>query len=200
MNSEEGRTQLEYSLHLRCCVHQSEEHPSSSQIICIRHTNKVPRKAMATFYGFLVGLAIVFLAYSPSSSAVHFVLIHGSGHGAWCWYKLATLLEQAGHKVAAVDLAYSGRNQVPLEFVHTFDEYHKPLFKYLESLSPKEKVVLVGHSYGGYGVSSGLERFPEKVLGGVFASAFMVGPNFTLEDTNKVLGCLQVLELSMIFH
>ncbi|XP_027148622.1 salicylic acid-binding protein 2-like [Coffea eugenioides] len=142
---------------------------------------------MATFYGFLVGLAIVFLACSPSSSAVHFVLIHGSGHGAWCWYKLATLLEQAGHKVAAVDLAYSGRNQVPLEFVHTFDEYHKPLFKYLESLSPKDKVVLVGHSYGGYGVSSGLERFPEKVLGGVFASAFMVGPNFTLEDTNKFL-------------
>ncbi|XP_027090911.2 methyl jasmonate esterase 1 [Coffea arabica] len=142
---------------------------------------------MAAFNRFLVGLVIVFLVSSPSSSALHFLLIHGSGHGAWCWYKLATLLEQKGHNVTALDLAYSGRNQVPLERVHTFDEYHKPLSEYMKSLSPEDKVVLVGHSYGGYGVSWVMERFPEKVLGGVFASAFMVGPNFTLEDTNKLL-------------
>ncbi|CDP19871.1 unnamed protein product [Coffea canephora] len=29
--------------------------------------------------------------------------------------------------------------------------------------------------------------FQKRSLGGVFASAFMVGPNFTLEDTNKIL-------------
>ena len=75
---------------------------------------------------------------------------------------------------------------MPLERVHTIDEYHKPLSKDMKSLSPEDKVVLVGHNYGGYGVSWVKERFREKVLGGIFSSAFMVGPNFTLEDTNKV--------------
>nr|XP_027122898.1 esterase PIR7B-like [Coffea arabica] len=82
---------------------------------------------MAAFNRFLVGLVIVFLAYSPSSSALHFLLIHGSGHG--------------GHNVTALDLAYSGRNQVPLERVHTIDEYHKPLSKDMKSLSPEDKLL-----------------------------------------------------------
>ncbi|KAI5673604.1 hypothetical protein M9H77_13968 [Catharanthus roseus] len=40
----------------------------------------------------------------------HFVLVHGSCHGAWSWYKLRPLLESAGHKVTAVNLSASGIN------------------------------------------------------------------------------------------
>ena len=39
---------------------------------------------------------------------MHFVLIHGACHGAWCWYKVATLLKSSGHKVIALDVAASG--------------------------------------------------------------------------------------------
>ena len=50
----------------------------------------------------------------------HFVLVHGMCHGAWCWYKLATLLEQAGHRVTAPDLSASGMNLRKIEEVESF--------------------------------------------------------------------------------
>ncbi|KAL3529958.1 hypothetical protein ACH5RR_009280 [Cinchona calisaya] len=137
---------------------------------------------MAIYNIFIMNLAILLLVYSRPITAAHFVLVHGSGHGAWCWYKLATLLEQAGQNVTAIDLAYSGRNEIPLITVRTIDGYHKPLFTYLECLSPQDKVILVGHSYGGYAISSAMERFPAKLTGAVFVSAFMVGPNLTFNQ------------------
>ncbi|XP_057840992.1 methylesterase 17 isoform X2 [Cryptomeria japonica] len=38
----------------------------------------------------------------------HFVLIHGAGHGAWCWYKIVHLLQNAGHKVVLVGHSAGG--------------------------------------------------------------------------------------------
>ncbi|RDY10992.1 Pentatricopeptide repeat-containing protein [Mucuna pruriens] len=102
----------------------------------------------------------------------HFVLVHGVCHGAWCWYKLKSLLESAGHKVTALDLAASGINTLQIEDVHTFSEYSNPLLEFLTLLSPNEKVVLVGHSFGGMTIALAMDRFPEKISLGVFLSAF----------------------------
>jgi hypothetical protein len=33
-----------------------------------------------------------------------FALVHGSWHGAWCWERVAPLLQQGGHQVVAMDL------------------------------------------------------------------------------------------------
>lgn len=114
-------------------------------------------------------------------SCSHFLLIHGACLGAWSWYKLANLLEEAGHKVTALDLAASGRNQEQLQDLPTIDDYHKPLFSFMEALSPGEKVILVGHSMGGYAVSSAMERYPEKIDFGVFVSAYMLGPDLSID-------------------
>ncbi|KAF5945705.1 hypothetical protein HYC85_015933 [Camellia sinensis] len=78
------------------------------------------------------------------TSAKHFVLVHGIFHEAWCWYKLATLLRA-------------------------------PLMEFIASLPDRddEKVVLVGHSYGGLGISLAMERFPEKISAGVFITTYM---------------------------
>ncbi|XP_028111859.1 putative methylesterase 11, chloroplastic [Camellia sinensis] len=43
----------------------------------------------------------------------HFVLVHGGGFGAWCWYKTIALLEEGGFRVTAIDLTGSG--------IHSFD-------------------------------------------------------------------------------
>lgn len=33
-----------------------------------------------------------------------FVLVHGGGHGSWCWDRVVGPLRDAGHRVEAVDL------------------------------------------------------------------------------------------------
>ncbi|KAM5576370.1 methyl jasmonate esterase 1-like [Rosa sericea] len=111
-----------------------------------------------------------------SSGKKHFVLVHGAGHGAWCWYKLATLLNSTGHNVTTIDLAASGINPIQVQQVHSFSDYVEPLIKFLGSLLPKERVILVGHSMGGAVISIAMERFPEKIAAAVYATALMPGP------------------------
>ncbi|XP_058772780.1 polyneuridine-aldehyde esterase-like [Vicia villosa] len=107
----------------------------------------------------------------------HFVLVHGACMGAWCWYKLKPQLESIGHKVTALDLAACGINTQKIEDVHTFADYSKPLLEFLASLDPNEKVILVGHSFGGMSIALAMEKFPEKVSVGVFIAAFIPDTN-----------------------
>jgi len=115
----------------------------------------------------------------------HFVLVHGACHGAWCWYKLKPRLESAGHKVTALDLAASGINLQKMEDVHTFSQYSEALLQLLATIPPNEKVILVGHSLGGLNIALAMEQFPEKILVGVFLTAFTPDiehqPSYVLE-------------------
>uniref|UniRef100_A0A2P2JTU3 Uncharacterized protein MANES_05G114200 n=1 Tax=Rhizophora mucronata TaxID=61149 RepID=A0A2P2JTU3_RHIMU len=103
-----------------------------------------------------------------------FILIHGGGFGAWCWYKTISLLQEAGLLPTAIDLTGSGIDLTDSNAVPTMAEYSKPLINYLESLPEDEKVILVGHSTGGACVSYALEQFPEKVSKAIFLCATMV--------------------------
>ena len=40
---------------------------------------------------------------------MHFLLIHGSWHGAWCWHKIVPRLQAEGHSAHAIDLPGRGR-------------------------------------------------------------------------------------------
>lgn len=54
-----------------------------------------------------------------------FVLIHGASYGAWCWYKVSTLLKSAGHDVTALDMASCGINTTsPRYFFNIFVNLH----------------------------------------------------------------------------
>jgi alpha-beta hydrolase superfamily lysophospholipase len=117
------------------------------------------------------------------SAKKHFVLVHGAGHGAWCWYKLATLLNSTGHNVTTLDLAASGINPIQVQHVHSFSDYVEPLIKFLGSLPPKERVILVGHSMGGAVISIAMERFPDKIAAAVYATALMPGPALSYLST-----------------
>ncbi|XP_017984855.1 PREDICTED: methylesterase 10 [Theobroma cacao] len=109
----------------------------------------------------------------------HFVLVHGACHGAWCWYKVVTLLKSAGHQVTALDLAAFGVHPKQVHELHSMSDYSEPLMEFMESLPPKERVILVGHSMGGVTISIAMERFPEKVSVAVFAPASMPGPELS---------------------
>ncbi|KAL2333622.1 hypothetical protein Fmac_014835 [Flemingia macrophylla] len=102
----------------------------------------------------------------------HYVLVHGACHGAWCWYKLKPRLESVGNLVTVLDLAASGINTKKIDDVDTFSEYSEPLLELLAKLPPNEKVILVGHSFGGMNIALAMDKFPDKVAVGVFLTAF----------------------------
>lgn len=120
----------------------------------------------------------------------HFVLVHGLCHGAWCWYKVATLLSSAGHRVTALDMAACGASPGRADEVPSFEEYSQPLLDAVAGLPPDEKAVLVGHSFGGLSLAFAMERYPDRVAIAVFVSAAMppVGKSmgFVFEQVTKL--------------
>ncbi|KAM7498049.1 hypothetical protein LguiA_022463 [Lonicera macranthoides] len=57
--------------------------------------------------------------------------------------------------------------------------------EFLAALPSNEKVVLVGHSMGGVAISVAVEKFPEKVAVGVYASAIMPDLDLNLLALNQ---------------
>lgn len=116
----------------------------------------------------------------------HFVLLHGACHGAWSWHKLKPLLESAGHRVTALDLAASGIDMKAIQDVHSMSEYSQPLLELMESLAPNERVVLVGHSLGGLSLALAMDKFPDKISAAVFVTAFLPDtihrPSFVIDQ------------------
>ncbi|KAJ9135599.1 hypothetical protein P3X46_032765 [Hevea brasiliensis] len=125
----------------------------------------------------------------------HFVLIHGAGHGAWSWYKLVPLLRLSGHNVTAIDLAASGIHLQQAKTLRSVSDYLRPLRDFLAALPPQERVILVGHSFGGVALSQAMERFPEKISVAVFLTALMPGPSFNISTLFKEFSSGQLPEL-----
>lgn len=135
-----------------------------------------------------------------------FVLVHGAGHGAWCWYKMVSLLKRAGHRVTALDLGGCGVHPRPFHEIRTIDDYVEPLMDFMRSVDPlddDQKVILVGHSFGGIAISLAMEKFPERILAAVFVSAFMPNtstpPSTLLHETFRRAPLEQFLDTSFHF-
>ncbi|CAI9088898.1 OLC1v1023352C1 [Oldenlandia corymbosa var. corymbosa] len=116
----------------------------------------------------------------------HFVLVHAAGHGAWSWYKLKPLLEAAGQRVTAIDMAAGGIDTKSLEELHTLHDHSLPLLKLMEAIPSDQKVVLVGHSYGGMNLALTMESYPEKIAVAVFVAAVLPdvvhAPSYPMEQ------------------
>ncbi len=69
-----------------------------------------------------------------------FALVHGSWHGAWCWERLAPLLQQAGHDVVAPELPSEDGSA-------DFDAYADVVCAALQGRD--DNVVVVAHSLAG---------------------------------------------------
>eukprot|EP01018_Ginkgo_biloba_P004362 Gb_12800 [translate_table: standard] len=109
---------------------------------------------------------------------MHFVLVHGAGHGGWCWYKIQHLLHKAGHQVTAIDLAGAGRSTQNPNTILSFDDYNAPLIELLSILPASNKVVVVGHSAGGLSFTHASLLSSEKISVAVYIATTMRGvPN-----------------------
>jgi len=118
---------------------------------------------------------------------IHFVLVHGAMHGAWCWYKIVELLEKDGHKVSAIDLMCAGTNPVTADSIMSFEEYNQPLMHFLSKLPRTEKIVLVGHSMGGVSIARGSEDFPHLIAVAVYVCAFMFRGGESMQWENEIV-------------
>jgi pimeloyl-ACP methyl ester carboxylesterase len=105
-----------------------------------------------------------------------YVLVHGGWHGAWCWNRVVSLLEDAGQKVVARDLPGHGADPIPLA-ARPFELYVPSLCKVLEEL--ERQAILVGHSSGGMIITEAAARLPFRVKGLVYLSAFLLPPGQT---------------------
>ena len=126
-----------------------------------------------------------------------YVLIHGAWHGGWCWDRVRSRLEQAGHTVATPDLPGHGDDKTPTAAV-SLDAYAARVCDVLDAQA--EPVVLVGHSMGGVVVTAAAERRPEAVRALVYLCAFLPGDGVSLmmlagaDQTSLVLPNLEVSE------
>ena len=92
-----------------------------------------------------------------------FVLVHGAWHDHWCWEPVVRLLEQAGHRVVALDLPLTGSDR-DVQAVEA-------------ALAAEEApIVLVGHSYGGRVISEAASG-NRDVAHLVFVCAFALKQN-----------------------
>jgi pimeloyl-ACP methyl ester carboxylesterase len=99
-----------------------------------------------------------------------YLFVHGSWHGAWCWKKVVSLIEQAGHKAITLNLPGHGDDPEPIG--------HAPLQLYAERVvavldTLPSRVILVGHSMAGVIVSCATEMRPQKIATLVYLAAFM---------------------------
>ena len=108
-----------------------------------------------------------------------FILVHGSWHGAWCWYKVVSRLEKLGHTVIAPDLPSLGRDRTPVNRV-SLATWRKRVCDVVDSVPGP--VVLVGHSRGGIVISEVAEHRPERVQTLVYLCAFLLRDGECLTD------------------
>jgi pimeloyl-ACP methyl ester carboxylesterase len=101
------------------------------------------------------------LDFRPSRGAGYHVgwiatfgLVHGAGHGAWCWERLRPALEALGHRTHAMDLPCEDPGAGAERYAEVVDR----------AIPPVTDLVLVGHSLGGLTVPLVAARRPVSRL------------------------------------
>ena len=99
-----------------------------------------------------------------------YVLVHGGGHGGWCWQRLAPLLRAEGHEVYTPTLTGLGERAHLLNPAIDLDTHIADVVGVLnyEGLT---NVILVGHSYGGMVITGVADRALSRIGHLVFLDA-----------------------------
>jgi pimeloyl-ACP methyl ester carboxylesterase len=90
------------------------------------------------------------------------VLVHGGGHGGWCYQKVARLLRAQGHEVHAPTLTGLGERSHLLSPEIDLDTHITDVVQLLFYEDLRD-VILVGHSYGGMVITGVADRAADRV-------------------------------------
>jgi len=99
-----------------------------------------------------------------------FVMVHGGGHGGWCYQRVTRRLRQAGHDVFAPTLTGLGERS-HLVGPHVDLDLHIQDVVAVLHYEDLRDVILVGHSYGGMVITGAADRAAARVGKLVFLDA-----------------------------
>lgn len=99
-----------------------------------------------------------------------YVLVHGGGHGGWCWQRLTPLLRAAGHEVYTPTLTGLGERAHLLHPDIDLDTHITDVVGVLRYEDCTD-VVVVGHSYGGMVITGVADRAAERIAHLVYLDA-----------------------------
>ena len=99
-----------------------------------------------------------------------YVLVHGGGHGGWCYQRVARLLRAAGHEVYTPTLTGLGERSHLLSAAIDLDLHITDVVQVLHS-EDLHDVILVGHSYGGMVITGVADRAADRIGGVVYLDA-----------------------------
>ena len=86
-----------------------------------------------------------------------FVLVHGGGHGGWCYNRLSPLLREQGHLVLSPSLTGCGDRAHAVSPATNLETHITDIVQ-LIAFDELKDIVLVGHSYGGMVITGVADR------------------------------------------
>jgi pimeloyl-ACP methyl ester carboxylesterase len=99
-----------------------------------------------------------------------YVLIHGGGHGGWCYQKVARRLRAAGHEVYTPTLTGLGERAHLVDGRVDLNLHIQDIVAVLDYEDLRD-VILVGHSYGGVVITGVGDQAADRVGKLVFLDA-----------------------------
>lgn len=91
-----------------------------------------------------------------------YVLVHGGGHGGWCYQPVARLLRSHGHEVHSPSLTGLGEREHLFRCGVDLDCHITDIVKLLHFENLRD-AILVGHSYGGMVIAGAADRATDRV-------------------------------------
>jgi pimeloyl-ACP methyl ester carboxylesterase len=99
-----------------------------------------------------------------------YVLIHGGGHGGWCYQRVTPLLQAKGHRVYTPTLSGLGERSGLLTDAIDLAMHAEDVAAVLHYEDLRD-VILVGHSYGGMVITGAADKAADRVGKLVFLDA-----------------------------
>ncbi|MGF7238700.1 MAG: alpha/beta fold hydrolase [Frankia sp.] len=91
-----------------------------------------------------------------------YVLVHGGGHGGWCYQRVARLLRSAGHEVHTPTMTGLAERSHLLRPGIDLDLHIHDITALLHYEDLRD-VILVGHSYGGMVITGAADRAADRI-------------------------------------
>lgn len=108
-----------------------------------------------------------------------FVLVHGGGHGGWCWKWVAAALRRDGHEVYAPTLTGFGERSHLSTQATSFQTFVDDVANVIR-FEDLHDVILTGHSMGGVVIPRVAEAVPERIRRVVWLTAAVCADGETL--------------------